>query len=196
MIRNWRCRRLAAALVDYGEETLAPAARARVARHLARCAPCAETRAALTEVPALLRGAPPVREEAAWAMQRQRIMEAIRTADAPRQPRPLFGFDWRLALPAAAAVAIALAGYLSLRAPSVPGEVVLDTLAPEDLAALEEVGGGIVAPPDAPAEVPLTGNAVRGALEAGWVHPDVLPVSAGWGDLDDDDLDTLNGMVG
>lgn len=196
LIRDWRCRRLAAALVDYGEGTLAPAVRARVARHLEDCARCAEAVAALRDVPRALRGAPVARDEAFWSAQRQRVMQAIRSADVSPEPTPQRGVDWRMALPVAAAAAIALAGYLSLRPPSAPGEVALDALPPEDLAALVEVGGGVVAPEDPLPEVRPTGGAVHGAIEAGWIRADDLPVSARWGDLDADDLDTLNSMVG
>ena len=41
MIRDWRCRRFAAALVDYNDGALSAAERARIDRHLAGCPRCA-----------------------------------------------------------------------------------------------------------------------------------------------------------
>jgi hypothetical protein len=121
-------------------------------------------------------------------------MQAIRRADA--RVEPVRRFDWRLALPVAAAMAIALAGYLSLRPPSAPGAVALDALAPEDVAALVEVGGGVVAPQEPLPELRTTSRAVRGAIEAGWVRGDDLPAAARWSELDAGDLQTLSGIIG
>jgi anti-sigma factor RsiW len=110
MIRARRCRRLAAALVDYAAGESAPAERRRIERHVAECGRCAATVAALADLPAVLRSAAPARDEAFWRAQRTRVMRAI-DSGARRRERPLpVGFDWRLALPLAAAVAIALAG--------------------------------------------------------------------------------------
>lgn len=198
MMRAWRCRRLAPALVDYADGALTPAARARVEHHLAGCARCAETVAALSEVPAALREPAPARDDAFWAAQRQRVMQAIDSGERPAPARaPLVGFDWRLALPVAAAAAIALAGYLSLRAPQTPGEVALDALPPEDLAALVEVAGGLIGPQqELLLDIHTSGGAVSGAAEAGWIRADDLPVPTGWSELDDDDCDTLTLMIG
>jgi anti-sigma factor RsiW len=196
VIRAWRCRRLAAALVDYSDGTLAAGGRARVERHLAGCARCAEAVAALSDVPAALRATAPLRDDAFWAAQRRRVMHALRDGDAPPARAPLRALDWRLALPVVAAAAIAVAGYVSLRPPSAPGAVALDTLPPEDLAALVEVAGGLVAPHDLLPDAHAMDGAVGGAIEAGWISAADLPAPTGWGDLDADDLDTLDGMLG
>jgi anti-sigma factor RsiW len=193
MMRAWRCRHLAAALVDYSEGVLGPADRERVERHIARCAGCAEAVAALRDLPVLLSRDAVRRDEAFWATQRQQVMERI---DAPPHDarRPLPGFDWRLALPVAAAAVIALAGYLSLRAPAKPSEVLLNTLAAEDVAVLVEVADDIV-----PAQELLLDSevgsraALPGALDAGWIRDDEAPT---WADLDDEDLEALQGMTG
>jgi anti-sigma factor RsiW len=196
MIRAWRCRQLAAALVDYAAGDLPPAARRRVEDHLAGCADCAAMVAALSDLPAVLRGTAPARDDAFWRAQREGIMDAVRAGDQRERPRRV-GFDWRLALPVAAALAIAFAGYLSLRQPSAPGEVALDALPPEDLSALVAIAEGIMPPQELLAGVdPGAGSAVRGAVDAGWIHADELPPPSGWGELDDDDLEALHGMVG
>jgi hypothetical protein len=170
-------------------------ARARVERHVAGCAKCAATLAAFADLPALLTPATGLRDDAFWAAQRQRVMQAIRVPLAAAEERsPMRGFDWRLAMPVAVAVVVALAGYLSLRAPSVPGEVVLDALSPEDLTALTEVSGGIVALPDPVPDVAAEPNqALDGAVEAGWIRIEPAPA---WADLDDEDLEELQGITG
>ena len=112
---------------------------------------------------------------------------------APERP-PLRGFDWRLALPVAAAAVIALAGYLSLRPPSAPVTVVLDALSPADLATLADVAADIVPEDDLlPDADPELRDAVQGAVEAGWIQADDPP---GWGTLDADDLETLRSILG
>lgn len=190
MIRQWRCRQLAAALVDYADGVLASAERERVERHLAQCARCAAAVASLREAPALLRHASAEANDAFWAAQRERIMQQIDTPP-PRAREPQRGFDWRLALPVAAAAVIALAGYLSLRPPSVPGAVVLDTLSPDDLVALVEVAGSIVPAQDMLPDSALSPQAaLDGALDAGWIRTD----DAGWDD--DADPQELRGTPG
>jgi hypothetical protein len=114
--------------------------------------------------------------------------------DTPRTRRKRPGFDWRLALPMAAAAVIALAGYLSLRPPSAPVTVVLDALPSADLAALAEVAADIVPEEDLLPDIdPRTREAVEGAIEAGWIQADDPPA---WGTLDTDDLETLHDIVG
>lgn len=195
MIRAWRCRRLAVALVDYSEGVLAAAERGRVERHVAGCVRCAATLAALSAVPAVLRPAAAARDDAFWAAQRRQVMQAIRAPVAEEEEYSAQrGFDWRLAMPVAVAAVVALAGYLSLRPPSVPGEVVLDALSPEDLTALTEVSGGIVATQDLVPEVAVeAGDALDGAVEAGWIRVEPAPA---WADLDDEDLEALKGITG
>jgi len=196
MIRAWRCRRMAAALVDYGDHALLPRERARVERHLAGCPRCAAAVTALADVPARLRGAPAARDDVFWAAQRRHIMDAIRTDVAAPEPVRPRGFDWRLALPVAAAAAIAVAGYLSLRAPLVPSEVALDTLPPEDLAALVEVAEGFAPSPDVLLDAHSASGAIGGALDAGWIRTDDPAAAPAWSGLDDADLDTLTGIIG
>jgi hypothetical protein len=102
-------------------------------------------------------------------------------------------FDWRMALPVVTAAIIAVAGYLSLRPPA-PGEVALDALSAEDLAALVEVARNIVPEPELlPDAYGGWRAAFGGALEAGWIRADGPP---GWGDLDRDDLEGLREIVG
>lgn len=121
-------------------------------------------------------------------------MERISAPAAAPEQRPRQGFDWRLALPVAAAAVIAFAGYLSLRPPSAPVSVVLDALAPADLAALAEVAADLVPEEDLlPDFDPRTRDAVEGAIEAGWIRADDPPA---WGTLDADELETLHGIVG
>lgn len=187
------CEDLAASLVDYVDGSLPAAARASVAEHLAGCSDCAATHAALIDLPPRLRvgGAEP--DDRMWAAQRQRIMQRIEEAETAAE-RAASGFDWRLVMPIAAALVIALAGYLSLRPPSTPGTVVLDALAPDDLAALIEVAGDLVPADDLLPDVQTdTTEVVEGAIEVEWIRADDLP---GWGSLDDDDLDDLHDMLG
>lgn len=194
MMRDWRCRRVAAALVDYNDGALPVAERERVERHLAECPRCAVDVRALADMPALVRAAAAPRAAAFWARQRRSVMGRIEApAAAPERPTQR-NFDWRLALPVAAAAVIALAGYLSLRPPSTPVTVVLDALSSADLAALAEVAADMV-PEDGllPEADPATRDAVEGAVEAGWIRADDPPA---WGTLDVDELETLHGMVG
>jgi anti-sigma factor RsiW len=194
MIGDWRCRRFAAALVDYDDGALSAAERARVDRHLACCPRCAAAAEALAEVPVTLRGAATPGDQAFWAAQRRAVMDRIDAAGAPPERPPLQGFDWRLALPVAAAAVIALAGYLSLRPPSAPVTEVLDALSPADLATLTQVAADIMPEEDLlPDADPSTRDAVEGAIEAGWIQADGPPA---WGTLDADDLETLHGIVG
>ena len=192
MIRHWRCRHLAAALVDYAEGGLASPERERVERHLAHCVDCTAAVAALREAPALLRRGGAAVNEGFWDAQRERIMQQLDTPP-PRARAPQHGFDWRLALPVAAAAVIALAGYLSLRPPSVPGAVVLETLSPDDLVALVEVAGSIVPAQDMLPDSALSAQAaLDAALDAGWIRTD----DAGWDDdTDPQDLRSTPGLV-
>jgi anti-sigma factor RsiW len=197
MIRAWRCRRLAPALVDYSEGGLPPGERLEIERHLADCPRCAATAAALADARTIAAGPPVVRDESFWVAQRQRVMQAIEAAEASPEPAPLRGFDWRLALPVAAALLIAIAGYLSLRPPSAPGEVALDALPSGDLAELVEVAGALIPEDELLPDLHVgTTRVVAGAVDAGWVPADDLPGAPAWGELDDDDLDALNGMLG
>jgi len=201
MIRAWRCRRLASALVDYSEGSLSPEACLEVEQHLAGCRRCAEAVAALTDARAVAAVPPAVRDESFWVAQRQRIMQAIADAEASpapvSEPTPLRGFDWRLALPVAAALLIGIAGYLSLRPPAVPGEVALDALPSGDLAELVDVAGVLIPEDELLPDLHVgTTRVVAGAVDAGWVPADDLPGSPAWGELDEKDLDTLNGMLG
>lgn len=197
MTRAWRCRRLAAALVDYAAGNLAAPARRRCEEHLAGCADCTALVGALADLPAALRDTMPVRDEAFWRAQREGIMDAIRTGSGRRVGAPRRGFDWRLALPVAAALAIAFAGYLSLRPPATPGEIALDALAPEDLSALVAIAEGIMPSQELLPDIGTgVGGAVGGAVDAGWIGADELPPPSGWGELDDDDLEALHALVG
>ena len=195
MIREWRCRRLAAALVDYAAGELSAPMRRRVEEHIGVCPACAAASAALAEVPPAVRATAPTRDDAFWRAQHNRVMQAIGERPARAMRTPLRGFDWRLALPLAAALAIGLAGYLSLRPPEAPGEIALDALPGDDLSALIEVAGGIL-----PAqELPPVGSRVDevgGAVDAGWIDVDDLPPTVGWGELDDGEIDALHGLLG
>ncbi len=196
MMRDRRCRRLAALLVDYAAGDLPAPQRRRVEEHVAGCAACASAVVALCEMPAALSAAAPIRDDAFWSAQRDAVMKAI----GREQPRPIrarmTGFDWRLALPIAAAVAIAFAGYLSLRPPTVPGSIALDALPAEDVSALIEVAEGILPPQDLLPAVGSRGDEIGGAVDAGWIPTDELPAPGGWGGLDDGDLEALHGMLG
>jgi len=199
MIAAWRCRRWDAVLVDYADGALEADVRAQVERHLQTCQRCTAALAALTGVSAALREAPVARHESFWIAQRQatmRSINAIDTAGAEQdelEERSGWGFDLRLALPFAVAMVIALAGYLSLRPPAKPGEMAINTLPLEDLTVLSEVTEETVGPSDGVLELNVDAEgAAAGAFEAGWVHVDQAP---GWGELDDDDLDTLNGIL-
>jgi hypothetical protein len=196
MIAAWRCRRWNAALVDYADGSLEADARAHVEHHLVTCARCTAALASLTGVAALLRDAPVARDEAFWIAQRQATMRSINAASAERaevEERTGWGFDLRLALPVAVAAVIALAGYLSLRPPAKPGEMALNTLGLEDLTVLSEVAEEAVGPSDGVLDLNVDAEgAAAGAFEAGWVRADQVP---GWGELDDDELETLNGII-
>jgi hypothetical protein len=187
------CDGFAAVLVDYAAQTLPDAERALVEAHVAKCADCAAALAALSEVPALLRTPAAQRDEAFWVAQRQSIMERLDAVDASIASSPQ-GFDWRLMLPIAAAVVIALAGYLSLRPPAVPGTVVLDALSSDDLSALVEVAADIVPADELLPDVQADANeAAEGAIEVEWIGADDIPT---WGGLDDDDLEELHSILG
>jgi anti-sigma factor RsiW len=195
MIREWRCRRLAAALVDYAAGKLEPPMRRRIEAHLDTCAACAAARAALDEVPPAVHATAPIRDDAFWRAQRDSVMQAIGERPARAVRTPLTGFDWRLALPIAAALAIGLAGYLSLRPPEAPGEIALDALPGDDLSALIEVAGGILPTQELP-PVESRVDEIGGAVDAGWVDGDDLPPPVGWGELDDGEIDALHGLLG
>ncbi len=195
MIRQWRCRRLAAALVDYAAGELAPPMRRRIEAHLGTCAACAAASAALDEVPPAIHATAPIRDDAFWLAQRDCVMEAIGERPARAVRTPSTGFDWRLALPIAAALAIGFAGYLSLRPPEAPGEIALDALPGDDLSALIEVAGGILPTQELPPAVSRV-DEIGGAVDAGWIDVGDLPPPVFWDELDDGEIDTLHGMLG
>ena len=120
----------------------------------------------------------------------QRIAEDSVSGDQEPEGR----FDLRLAMPLATAVVIALAGYLSLRSPSLPGAVVIDTLPAEDLSVLIDVAADLV-----PAEELLPDvqagprDAAEGAIEAEWISADDAP---NWDEFDSEELEILHGFVG
>lgn len=131
---GWRCRRLAALLVDRAEGTAAAAAGAELDQHLTTCADCRERLAALRELPPRLRAlAVPERDEAFWRAQRQSILRASRRlapAERPWAWRPL----WR---GVAAAVAAAAVLVLVRQAPVPSGSTAI--LEDADLIELDEI---------------------------------------------------------
>lgn len=164
-------------LVDYADDSLDAERSDAVEAHCARCAACREALAALREIPLLLRGADPI-PAADWGRQRDRILTAIDEIVAAEDERRR-GFDARLLLPIAAALVIALAGMLSLRAGDArPARAGL-AMAIEDPAALAEIsetlGEPLVFSETLWAEV-------TGDLDGG---PSAVPDESGPPDLDD-----------
>lgn len=132
-------------VVDYVDGSLDAEQTAAVEAHCARCASCREGLAALREVPLLLRGDDPV-PTADWDRQRSGILAVIGEIAAAEDERRR-GFDARLLLPLAAALVIALAGLLSLRAGdgARPARAGL-AMAIEDPAALAEISEALGEP--------------------------------------------------
>jgi anti-sigma factor RsiW len=89
-MKNFRCWKLRASLVDFAEGRLEEKTREQIEHHVASCADCATTVLSLREVPAeLRRRAAPERGEQLWASQRAGIMRTIGDAGLarPRQGR-------------------------------------------------------------------------------------------------------------
>jgi anti-sigma factor RsiW len=204
ILNRWRCRRQAAALVDYADGELSERARPRLERHLARCPRCRDELAALHEVPALLQTAEIRRDESFWLRQRQDILRAVRTQTEPapareRVPR----FAWQGAVAAVAVAVIVIAGIRTLHRPQptllsraqLPANI--DALDPETTAALSDVAATLVPLPETPPATTENDDLLLAAAareEWGPAHPlEIIPEIT---DLSDQDLEALNDMVG
>jgi anti-sigma factor RsiW len=137
ILSTWRCRRLAAHLVDYAEGALSPRDRVGVEGHLRDCAACRATLAALQTVPDTLRGAMLPADETRWAHQRHAIMEAVRRhAPAPEQSRR---WAWQPGLAAAALVVVTVLSYRALQQDTPHRPLAVDEFDAESADALAEV---------------------------------------------------------
>ena len=199
LIRTWRCRRLAARVVDFADGTLPASQAQRIERHVAACARCAEALAALQALPATLRAAGSERDDTFWEQQRQSILRTIRqTAEPePRQPTR-WAFDWRLALPVVTALAIAVAGYQSLWHPARPGdEMAWPAFDPDAAVVFAEMAEVLVGPADLIGVGPLVdGDVLGSAVESGWIDVQGLVMPLDLGDLSDQELEQLQSLVG
>jgi predicted anti-sigma-YlaC factor YlaD len=204
ILTRWHCRRLAAALVDHAEGELAERARPRVERHLERCPRCREELAALREVPALLGDADIARDETFWRRQRQDVMRAVRNQAEPAPSRSRFSrFAWQGAVAAVATAAIVLAGIATLHHPQptrlsrapLPADV--DALDPDTKAALSDVAATLVPLPETmPATTQNDDLLLAAAAREAWDPSHVLEITPEIADLSDQDLETLDEMVG
>ena len=202
ILNRWRCHRLAAALVDYADGTLAERARPRVERHLAHCPCCRDVLAALREVPALLQVAEIGREESFWVRQRQDILRAVRTQAAPARSR-VPRFAWQGAVAAVAVAVIVIAGVRLLQRPKqtllaraqLPADV--DALDPDTSAALSDVAAALVPLPETmPATTENDELLLAAAARETWGPSRPLEITPEITDLSDQDLEALNDLVG
>ncbi len=115
------CPELEELLVDYVDGSMSRSEASRIEEHCSSCTVCSEAVAALREVPDMLR----VEAEQAragadhdspefWSDQRRDVLTRIGEIEQAAAARTQ-GFDVRLLLPLAAAVAIAIAGVISLQ---------------------------------------------------------------------------------
>ncbi len=171
-----QCRRLRSDLVDLAEGTVDESRRRHVEAHVAECTECAEALASLRDLPGSLRGAGLVeRNEEFWRGQRREILRAIREA-REEHPRHLSIVARRAGLAAVAAGLVALLGYEQLRPVSHPETRVaasIDSLDAGSMVSLLDESAGLL------------------SLE------ELLPAGASEiQDLTDEDIDTLDGLVG
>lgn len=164
MLKEWRCRRLRADLVDLADGTLSGAKRLAVEEHVAGCAACVQTLAALRRAPKRLRAAAPVeRDEAEWQRQRAAISRAVRELAVPGAAGPPARRTGRIiptrsgrrrVAAAIAASLVALAGY-RLLVEREPVEVAqrVEDLEPETLVALIDMTADPLAPESVPVDV-------------------------------------------
>lgn len=202
ILKRWRCRRLAAALVDYADGVLPEGARPRLERHLAHCPRCRDELTALREMPALLQAAEIRRDESFWARQRQDILRAVRTQAAPARSR-VPRFAWQAAVAAVAVAAIVIAGARLLQRPKqpllaraqLPADV--DALDPDATAALSDVAATLVPLPETkPATTENDDLLLAAAAREAWGPSHTLEITPEIADLSDEDLETLDEMVG
>jgi len=202
ILTRWRCRRLTAALVDYAEGDLTEGAHPRVERHLKRCPRCREELSALREVPALLGDAVVTRDDAFWRRQRQDIMRAIRVQAAPARAG-VSRFAWQGAVVAAAAAVLIVAGSRLLPRPEqttlsraqLPADV--DALDPDTKVALSDVAATLVSVPETmPATTENDDLLLAAAAREAWGPSHSLEITPEIADLSDQDLETLDEMVG
>jgi hypothetical protein len=194
MIADWRCRRLAPRLVDLAAGDLPPRYRLRVERHVAGCAQCREALSAMRAAPEALRAVASADEpQVDWERHRRDIMRAIRTLPEPRIDR-LRAFEWRLALPVAAALLIAFAGLRMFwgtrsvprsAAPSAASSPVLNDLAElvlpdDDLLQLDS----------------MPEQTARELVADGWADPGDVAPDRDLDDLSDDEIEELADFVG
>ena len=200
LINAWRCRRLIARLVEFADGTLATPQQRRVEQHVAACTRCAEALAALREVPKAVRAATIDRGDAVWDGQRREIMRTVRQLPETAPHRRLTpAFDWRLALPVVTAVLIAVAGYWSLWHPAQPTLNLaryLDAMEAEDVTLLAEVAESLVPTTELSlAEQFADGGVVGSMAEDDWIE-ESFAVPLDPHDLNDVELETLNGLIG
>ncbi len=115
------CPEMEELLVDYVDGSIGRSAASRVEEHCSSCASCSEAVAALRDIPEMLRAEAEQAGAAAglenpefWTDQRREVLARIGEIEQAEAARTQ-GFDARLLLPLAAAVAIAIAGVISLQ---------------------------------------------------------------------------------
>ncbi len=193
------CDEMVLLLVDHAEGALSAAAAKQVDQHCDGCRTCADSLAALREVPPLLRGEDGGAAElsaAAWQQQRTAILSAIDEVMVEEEARRA-GFDARIFLPVAAALVIAVAGALSLWPVGGGGSGALVARAAlslelADPLVLAEVAEVVGEPLILPADVWDAGEApdVRVWLDDEWSTEVSLD------DLDDEEVLELEEMLG
>jgi len=195
----WQCWRLRASLVDFANGALAAKEQVRVGQHLAGCARCAASLAALREVVPLVAELPAVkRDEADWRRQRANIMRAV-AREKDRRALPAADHFWRPALSVAAVVLVAVAMHRFFQRPLV---------SPTGLATASRVsadGGGTEILDLAQVLIPQTELSMPEALfndlgaavaaYARWIGVEPLAEPPHLQDLNDDELETLQELV-
>jgi hypothetical protein len=201
ILSRWRCRRLAARLVDFADGTLDSPAQAHVERHVARCQRCAGVVAALRAAPDIIARADIDPGEAFWRHQRRGIMRTIRTQPAAtRRARRVPAFAWQTGLVAVATSVIAVIGYRTFRQPEQSRHVAvesLDTLDTESVVALSDLWSAIAPPGELLSAGRETDDDVIGAVaNAAWMAPEGFDSEPQLADLSNDELDAVHELLG
>ena len=195
ILKSWRCRRVQPLLVDTAEQGLDERQRVYLNRHLAACDDCRAALAALQQVPAMLRELPPPRrDEEFWRRQRQAILRRLSPIDTPADAAVFSRrFTWGAGIAAAAAVALVLVALRGAAPPPV-NVAEVEGLDADDVVALADLTQAWDGPADTLVHDSLSVD--LDAVEVPSVEPERAEPEADVGDLDDEELQRLEDLIG
>lgn len=196
----WQCRRLRARLVDLADGALPREEEKALRAHAAACDDCGAALEALEAVPGMLRELDaPAHDEAFWANQRQSIARRLRHVEPGRAPWLDRRFAWGAGLAAAAVLALTIASQRGFETPvAIAPQVAVEGLGAADVIELADISEAWNGELDAIGQSGLPEEeVVAEEMSGAALEPESdAALGAAARDLDDEDLERLEDMIG